>query len=206
VAERVSGIGDRVSVRHGVIAMAVCLLASACPAQEVYATWDQLFVKPQVPVRAIADEGDLTLLFFQTYPSSIHGLRVSIEPGQPLEATEPATLSELPPTIMAPVHLRLKRTAPTADDTVMLRLGLTATNLTGPETVEVRVPLTPRGETLVNDALTVPVGEVQVVVTHTGRFAYWGQGAAVVVLLVWLLWRKRRLNRGSAKSRRTERP
>jgi len=158
-----------------------------------YATWDRLFVKPELPLRAVVERGEVTLLLYHTYPSTLHHLRLS-GGGAAFEVTaDPPELAELEPTLIVPVKLHLRRRGPMSGDTLTVPVEFAADEMSRRQTLDLTVPLTPQGEATGNEALSVPVGQVDVVVTKMGRVTYALQIGAVLLLLAWLVGRRRKL-------------
>lgn len=172
------------------------LCAGLAGAQQVeFATWDKLFVKPQVPLRAVADEGEAVLLLYHSYPSSLHHLRLTVT-GEAVELRgQPPVLDELVPTVIEPVTLRLRRRGAPAGDTASVTVTFSADELSSGQAMTLVLPLTPAGEAKANAALTVPVGELEVVISPRGRMVCILQVLAVAALLIWWLARQRAANR-----------
>ncbi|MBI5832782.1 MAG: hypothetical protein HZB16_10800 [Armatimonadetes bacterium] len=182
------------------------LLAAALPALagEQYATWDKLFLKPQVPMVAIAPEGTVTLLAYHQYPAAMHNLRAAATSEQltltvravpmsdkTLVGRDPATLAEMPPTEIHSFELHaVRRAGAAAADVAKVTVTFTADELREPLAWDMVVPLNKAGEKQANDPLTMPAGEVQVVVVRSSKAVFAYQVALCLLLLAWW-WRRK---------------
>jgi hypothetical protein len=150
-------------------------------------------VKPELPLRAVREQGQVTLLLYHTYPTSLHHLRLRGRSDVLQVTTEPPDLAELEPTVIASVTLHLRRRGALFGDTAALPLEFSADEMSCRQTLSLTVPLTPPGEAAANEALSLPVGQVEVVVTKMGRVAYASQVAVALLLLAWLVGRRRKV-------------
>ena len=179
--------------RSSLLLLAIVPLLAAV-AGERYATWDKLFIKPDAPLAAISDEGSLTLLVYHQYPTPLHNLRAEAT-SEVLTFAAPATLATMPPTEIHSLKLTAKRRGQTTRDVSRITVTLSADELAEPTTWQTDLPLTRAGERLANDPLTMPAGEVQVMVVRSSKGTYLAQIGIALLLLGWWLVRKRDIAR-----------
>jgi len=157
-----------------------------------FAIWDRMFVKPQLPLRVVGEEGEVTLLLYHAYPSSLHNLRLS-SPHPAFEMTaDPPVVKEFEPTVFLNVTLHFRRRALVAGDTVVVPIEFSAEEMARSQAFDLTLPLTPQGEREVNEALSIPVGQVEVRVARFGEEVYYFYLVPMGLLLAWLLWRRTR--------------
>jgi hypothetical protein len=170
-------------------------LAPSARAQESYPAWDRLFLKPELPIAAPLDKGKLTLLVYHSYPNALHRLRIAAK-GELLEQDgPPIELAQVLPTEIVSVKIPLRRRGRPTSDTTALKITFTAAELNKPGETTLTMPLTAKGERAVMQQMAMPVGEVALYVTRVARSVYTLQVLGVIVLMVWLFWRKRGVNR-----------
>lgn len=169
------------------------VVASLAAADVLYPAWDKLMVKPQAPLKPVASKGELALLLYHSYPDALHRLKIEVVPGEIVAGGDPVELAEALPTELNTVTLALKYQGVPSSDTAEAVLRFSADELAEPHDFRVLVPLTARGASEANQRLTLPVGEVPVIITPHGNLAFVLQMVLLVVLLVWWGYRKRRV-------------
>ncbi|MBI2299481.1 MAG: hypothetical protein HYU66_11155, partial [Armatimonadetes bacterium] len=87
----------------------------------------------------------------------------------------------------------LRPTPEAAGDMALLRLELSADELTKPHAWEISIPLSPAGQAAADLATALPVGEVAIVVTRHSRLIDAAEIAVVVLLLAWVVRRRIRV-------------
>ena len=161
-------------------------------ATETYTTFEKLSYNVEGPVRAVRDGGEVTVTLYHAYPSALHNVRMNGSSDVLDVSVVPAVVEKLKPTLFQSftVHVSLKR--PVETDRVVVPLTIRADEFAGEPTIEVTVPLTAAAERAVNEALALPVGEVEIRVQPHSNVAYYAYALATVGILVWLVVRKRR--------------
>ena len=164
-----------------------------------YLTLDRMFVKPDVPLHAVVGRGEVGLLAYHSYPMPLHHFRV-IAKGENLDVTvDPAPMAEFKPTTIERFALHIVVKGRPASDRVPLSVGVAADELKSEKQFTITVPLTKKAERDVNEALMLPVGEIELYVRRFGEEIYYLYVIPILLMLGWLFWRKR-----SAAQVRTE--
>jgi hypothetical protein len=184
-------------VRQALLTLLVTLALSVCGSgQDIeYATLDRMFVKPDLPLRAVAGQGQIRLLAYHSYPTSLHHFRLIARSDCLDVRVEPAQMDEFKPTTIESFALWLTVKGKPPADRVSVFVGMTADELRSQKEIAVRVPLTKKAEQEVNESLAMPVGEIEVYVRRFGEEIYYLYVIPIFALVGWLLWRKRRAAR-----------
>jgi hypothetical protein len=179
------------------LTLVVTLALSVCGSgQDVeYATLDRMFVKPDLPLRAVVGQGEIRMLAYHSYPTSLHHFKLIVRSNDLDVRVEPVQMDEFKPTTIESFALWLTVKGKPQADRVSLSVGMTADELRSPKEITVPVPLTKKAEREVNESLAMPVGEIEVYVRRFGEEIYYLYVIPIFALVGWLLWRKRRAGR-----------
>ncbi len=175
---------------------ALVLLACAAPclaAEAKYSTWDQFFYKVQVPVKAAAPASEVTLFVYHSYPMPLHDVGATAKSDSLRVTRQPAPMRELDPTGIKSFTFAVRQDGASDLKQTSLTVTLHAKELPGAKPIEVKVPLTAAAEKELQQQLSVPVGTMEVRVGGWGNQEYVLYLLPMLALLVWMLWRRKRL-------------
>ena len=173
------------------------MVTGVCASEDAkYGTWDKFFYNVQLPLEAVVGTSRIKLLVYHSYPGSLHDLRVVARGDARLQViAEPAPLRVLDPTEIQPIVLKLRRMEPAGSfpnkDTAALTVEFRAREFAQPKSLELMVPLTPKGESELNERMSTPVGRMEVKVGGLGNQVYYLYLIPMLALLAWLLWRRK---------------
>lgn len=176
------------------ITIAYALISHAHPQDDAirFATWDRLFIKPELPINAVVKRGCIRLLLYHSYPAPLHNVQFRAT-SKVLEVRfEPPVLKELKPTLIVGVDMHLKRNVALKPDGDIetLKIHITAEEVTGEVRYEVKVPLTKEAEQRVNESMFIPIGAIELRISRFGAvlpYIYW---SIIIGLLALWLWRR----------------
>lgn len=161
-------------------------------AAETYITFEKISYNVEKAVHTGPDAGEVTVTLYHAYPSTLHNVRLHGSSDMLDVRVEPAVVAEFKTTLFQSftVHVSLKH--PAGTDRVVLPLAILADEFAGEPTIEVTIPLTAEAQREVNEALALPVGEIELRVTPYGDLAYYGCIVGTLGIIGWLIVRRRR--------------
>ncbi|MCS7254275.1 MAG: hypothetical protein RMK18_10000 [Armatimonadota bacterium] len=164
------------------------------------AIWDRFFFNVELPLKAVSPLGRVKLLLYHRYPTALSNLkiRVSSELDWIKVTAKPSVIKEVEPTVIEEVTLHFHCQPGVEDsvpDTAHIAIEFETHELGRSEPVRLVVPLTAAGEKEANELLSIPIGEIEVRIGGLERALYYGGLICAVGLVVFLIYRKHRLNR-----------
>ncbi len=156
-----------------------------------YATLDRMFVKAETPMRAVVGRGQIKLLAYHTYPTTLRRFKVVAESEHLESATDPTEMAQFKPTTIEAFTLNLTVKGQPKSDRVELLVGMTSDELRSTKQFSILVPLTESAALEINESLVIPVGEIEVYVKRFGEEIYYLYVFPTLAILGWLIWRKR---------------
>ena len=178
-------------IQQILIALALAACVAKAAAQDIeYTTLDRMYVKPDVPVQAVAGSGQVRVLAYHAFPTSLRHFKLVVQSEDFDVTLDPAETAEFKPTTLESFALKLKAKRKPAGDRVQIKIGMTADELRCDKQFTITVPLTAKAAREVNDALSLPVGEIEVNVRRFGEEIYYLYVIPIFALLGWLVWRK----------------
>jgi hypothetical protein len=186
----------KIAVRLLFFALIAAGAATVSGEEVEYATLDRLFIKVDTPLRAVLGKGMVSVLVYHTYPTTLRHFKLVPKSDHFDIVVEPEQMDEFKPTTIETFALHLVVKGQPKSDRVLLSVGVAADEVRSDKQFTFTVPLTKKAEKEVNDALAMPVGEIELYVRRFGEEIYYLYVIPTVALLGWLLWRKRRAARG----------
>ena len=123
----------RCRLAWAVLFVSLCAVSGA--EEPRFAGFDRLSVKLQQPILPVDPDGEIVLMMYHNYPSSLTNVRVvGSAPGLTVECADPA-VGEMLPTSFAEVPLRLALTEPASAEMLDLELTITADEVASPVAV-----------------------------------------------------------------------